>query len=84
MDEKYYNPHYHIVFCARYRRKIFTIQNLESRFIDLVTEICYSNGMQLIDATCYTDYCYIIINAPPSISAAGAVAKIKGYTGENY
>lgn len=81
IDGKYYNLRYHIVFCARYRRKIFTIQNLEERFVDLVAEICNSNGMQLVDAMCDTDFCYLIVNAPPSISAAGAIAKIKGYTG---
>lgn len=81
IDGKYYSLHYHIVFCARYRRKIFTIQNLETRFIELVNEICSENGIQLVDATCDTDFCYLIIDAPPSISVTGAIAKIKGHTG---
>jgi putative transposase len=37
--------------------------------------------MKLVDAMCDTDYCYLIISVPPSVSAAGAIAKIKGYTG---
>lgn len=80
IDEKYYNLHYHIVFCDRYRRKIFTIKNLEARFFELVEEICTANDMQLIKANCDTDYYYLFTKASPRMNSAGAIAKIKGYT----
>lgn len=31
---------YHFVFCPRYRRKIFDIPNVETRFKEIVKEIC--------------------------------------------
>lgn len=81
IDGKYYQIIYHIVFCARYRRKLFKIPHLETRFAELVREVCAQNEMQLIDAKCDLDFCYLIIKVAPSMSAGGAIAKIKGYTG---
>lgn len=80
-DGKYFHISYNLVFCPRYRRKIFTIDKLEDRFKELVNEVCDSHNIFVTNISCGSDYCYISINVPPSISAAGAIAKIKGYTG---
>lgn len=80
-DGKYFYISYNLVFCPRYRRKIFTIDKLEDRFKELVNEVCDSHNIFVTNISCGSDYCYISINVPPNISAAGAIAKIKGYTG---
>ena len=48
---------------------------------EMVNAVCDSHGISVTDISCGPDYCYISINVPPNISAAGAIAKIKGYTG---
>jgi putative transposase len=78
---KYYSLIYHIVFCARYRRKIFLIEGLEDRFKAAVEDVCNKNGMILYGIDCHIDYCYITVGVSPELSVAQAIAKIKGYTG---
>ena len=80
-DGKYFHISYYLVFCPRYRRKIFTIDKLEVRFKEMVHAVCDFHNISVTDISCGPDYCYISINVPPNISAAGAIAKIKGYTG---
>ena len=76
-DGKYFHISYYLVFCPRYRRKIFTIDKLEVRFKEMVHAVCDSHNISVTDISCGPDYCYISINVPPNISAAGAIAKIK-------
>ncbi len=71
---------YHLVFCPRYRRKIFIIPGLEVRFKELVTQICEQNDFDIIAMECNVDHCHIFINVPPDISAARAVKVIKTNT----
>lgn len=68
---------YHLVFCPRYRRKIFLIDGLEARFKELVTQICEANGIKILTMECNIDYCYIFINTPPEISPPDVMRLIK-------
>ena len=40
---------YHIVFCPRYRRKIFNIPGVEDRFKELTAMECENNNIDIID-----------------------------------
>ena len=71
---------YHLVFCPRYRRKIFLIDGLETRFKELVVQICERNDFELLAMECGKDHCHIFVNVPPTISAADAVKVIKSNT----
>lgn len=71
---------YHLVFCPRYRRKIFLIDGLETRFKELVVQICERNDFELLSMECDKDHCHIFVNVPPTISAADAVKVIKSNT----
>lgn len=71
---------YHLVFCPRYRRKIFLIDGLETRFKELVVQICERNDFELLAMECDKDHCHIFVNVPPTISAADAVKVIKSNT----
>ena len=72
---------YHIIFCPRYRRKIFLVDGVEERFKELVKEICERNDFSLIALECDKDYCHIFVNVPPTFSAAEVVKVIKMNTG---
>lgn len=71
---------YHLVFCPRFRRKIFLIEGLEPRFKELVYQICEQNDFQVLALECDKDHCHIFLNVPPDISAADAVRIIKTNT----
>lgn len=71
---------YHLIFCPRYRRKIFIIPGVEDRFKDLVRQICEQNDFMILAMECQEDHCHLFLNVPPDISAAKAVQIIKTNT----
>lgn len=56
---------YHLVFCPRYRRKIFLMDGLESRFKELVAQICEQNDIRILAMECHIDHCHLFVNVPP-------------------
>lgn len=71
---------YHLIFCPRYRRKIFLIDGLEARFKELVHQICEQKGYKVLALECQIDHCHLLLTVPPTISAAKAVQVIKSNT----
>lgn len=71
---------YHIVFCSRYRRRIFAIEGVEARFKELVRQICGQNNIEVLAMNCCEDYCHLYIGPPPNISPADAMKLIKSST----
>ena len=72
---------YHFVFCPRYRRKIFLIDGLETRFNELVNQICKQNEIEILAMECHIDHCHLFVNAPPTLSPADIMKLVKGTTG---
>ena len=56
---------YHLVFCPRYRRKIFLMDGLEARFKELVAQICEQNDIRILAMECHIDHCHLFVNVPP-------------------
>lgn len=71
---------YHIVFCPRYRRKIFNIEGVEKRFKELVAEECKRQDIDIIAIECDTDHAHIFLSAWPQQSIPWIVKQIKGAT----
>ncbi|KMJ60334.1 transposase [Bacillus sp. LL01] len=71
---------YHFVFCPRYRRKIFLVEEVEKRFKELVQEICEKVEIQIVAIECDKDHAHMFLNALPKLSPSDIMAKIKGYT----
>lgn len=69
---------YHFVFCPRYRRKIFDIPNVETRFKEIVKEICGELEIEIIAIECNEDHTHISLNSLPTLSASDIMNKIKG------
>lgn len=72
---------YHFVFCPRYRRKIFLIDGLETRFKELVNQICKQNEIEILAMECHIDHCHLFVNAPPTLSPADIMKLVKETTG---
>lgn len=71
---------YHFVFCPRYRRKLFLIDGLESRFKELVAQICEQNDFEILALECHVDHCHLFLNAPPQVSPADVMRIVKTNT----
>ena len=71
---------YHLVFCPRYRRKIFDIPGLKERFIELTTDEYKKHDIEIISLKCNTDYVYMVISVVPSQDLASIMRIIKGAT----
>lgn len=69
---------YHFVFCPRYRRKIFLIQNVEQRFKEIAKEICDEMDIEIIAIECDKDHTHIFLNCLPTLSPAYIMQEIKG------
>ena len=71
---------YHIVFCPRYRRKIFNIPGVEERFKVLTSKECESRGIKILAMECHIDHVHMFVNVPPQYSIPNIVQWIKGAT----
>ena len=69
---------YHIVFCPRYRKKIFSIPGLEERFKELTAAECARHGFEILALECNVDHAHMFVNVPPTYSPADVCKFIKG------
>ncbi len=70
---------YHFVFCPRYRRKVL-VGAVETRFKELLDEICSDLNIEIIAVECDKDHCHLFVNALPKLSPSDIMAKVKGVT----
>lgn len=71
---------YHLVFCPHYRRKIFLIDGLETRFRELVAQIGEQKNYEILSLDCGQDYCHLFLEVSPSTSAHDVMKTIKAAT----
>lgn len=71
---------YHFVFCPRYRRKIFDIPGVEDRFKAITAERCHEDGITMIAMEGQHDHAHVFVSAPPTLSPADIMNRVKGYT----
>lgn len=71
---------YHLVFCSKYRRKIFLIPGVEEAFKKHVTERCNELGVDILAMECHSDHVHMFVDAPPQLSIHEIVRNIKGCT----
>lgn len=68
---------YHIVFCTRYRRKLFNNQELSKRVIKLIEDKCKELNVKIISLELCEFYVYLFVECPPIISPNQLVYRIK-------
>ena len=71
---------YHLVFCPRYRRRIFAIDGVEDRFKTLVHQICEQSSYDIISLDCENDHCHICVATTPAVSPHMVMKTIKRAT----
>ena len=71
---------YHFVFCPRYRRKIFNDSFVDTRFKEIVSDICKENDWKILAIETDVDHCHLFLNVQPTFSPSDIMKMIKGIT----
>ena len=71
---------YHLVFCPRYRRKIFNIPGVEERFKVLISAVCFYHEIDILAMECHVDHVHMFVSVYPQQSIPDVVKQIKGAT----
>lgn len=71
---------YHIVFCPRYRRKIFDIPGVEERFKMITREECAKNDIEILAMECHHDHVHMFVSIYPQLGIPDMMHCIKGPT----
>ncbi len=71
---------YHLVFCPKYRRKIFLIPGIKERFHEITERICKDHDIYILSLDFGEDYVYMEVDIPPEINIKDAIREIKAAT----
>ena len=71
---------YHLVFCPRYRRKIFNIEGVEERFKELTAKECKKHDIDILAIEGHVDHVHMFVSVYPQLSILDMVRYIKGAT----
>ena len=72
-----YDTAYHLVWCPKYRKKIFIGEEVRERAGQLVREICEEYGFEIEEMEVAEDHVHILISFPPKHSISEVVRIIK-------
>lgn len=72
-----YDTIYHLVWCPKYRKKIFVDNEIRERAKQLINEISEEYGMEIQEMEVAIDHVHILISFPPKYSIGQVVRTIK-------
>ena len=72
-----YVLHVHLVFVAKYRKKVFDKQSLE-KLKDIFSSVCNDFESHLVEFDGEGDHVHLLINYPPKVSISKLVNSLKG------
>ena len=72
-----YNLHAHLVFVAKYRRKVFTKEILDD-MRGILESVCTDSEAQLVEFDGEDDHVHLLVNYPPKVSISKLVNSLKG------
>ena len=72
-----YETTYHLVWCPKYRKKIFADKEIRERAKQLIEEISSEYGMEIQEMEVAGDHVHMLISFPPKYSIGQVVRMIK-------
>lgn len=72
-----FNLHVHLVFVAKYRRRVFDRKAIE-RLRELFTKICVDFEAELMEIDGERDHVHLLLNYPPKVPVSALVNSLKG------
>jgi len=74
-----YSCQYHVIFCPKYRRKVF-YPPTDERLKALILEKQDAYGYKVLGMEVMPDHVHLLLDANPQIGIVKIVGQIKGYT----
>ena len=75
-----YTINYHIVFCPKYRRKIFSDFNIEEDIKQAIVELSQQHDWLIEELEMDKDHIHLCLSAPPCYSPSNIVKLLKTWT----
>lgn len=72
-----YDTTYHLVWCPKYRKKLFEQDEVRERAGDLIKEICGEYGIDIGEMEVAKDHVHMLVSFPPKLSIGDVVRIIK-------
>ena len=72
-----YDTSYHLVWCPKYRKKIFNNRQIKERAEQLIRKICQEYNFELIEMEISIEHVHILLSFPPKRSIGEVVRIIK-------
>ena len=72
-----FNLHIHLVFVAKYRKKVFTKEHIEA-LNDIFGKVCQDFEAELVEIDGESDHVHLLVNYPPKVSVSSLVNSLKG------
>lgn len=72
-----YDTSYHLVWCPKYRKKIFKREEIRERAKQLIGEISEEYGFEIIEQEVAEEHVHILLSFPPKRSIGEVVRIIK-------
>lgn len=69
--------HVHLVFVAKYRRRIFEPEHYEA-MRTFCAKVCTDFGATLVELDGERDHVHLLVNHPPTVSVSALVNSLKG------
>lgn len=72
-----FNMHVHLVFVAKYRRKVFDKKAID-RLRELFSKVCTDFEARLVEMDGERDHVHLLVSYPPKVSVSALVNSLKG------
>jgi putative transposase len=72
-----YDTCYHLVWCPKYRKKIFEREDIRERAVQVIRRICEEYDFDIIDIQVETEHVHVLVSFPPKRSIGEVVRVIK-------
>jgi putative transposase len=76
-----YDTSYHLVWCPKYRKKIFERVEVRERAEQMIGEICEAYDIEILEMELMEEHIHLLVSFPPSRSIGEVVRIIKSNSG---
>lgn len=79
-----YNTHYHLIWCTKYRNRIFTNTDLAQEMKNILLETAKLNEIKVEKIEIMPEHVHLLISFKPSKSGSSVVKALKGRSGRMF
>ena len=76
-----YDTCYHLVWCPKYRKKIFEREEIRERAKQMIREICEAYDVAILELEIMEEHIHLLVSFPPTRSIGEVVRIIKSNSG---